>query len=136
MRFNPPTIEQDMASHIFPHTFPIVGILILRNYVQLQLCISYEHSDLYMLVTTKALLSATSRAQVNSNRVQLNLCWIASSKKSSVATKLWILYFTTISQNISDNPRNTQILLTYQNVEAILVLFTLLPVKLHNLVIF
>ena len=44
-------------------------ILVLTNYAQLLLYISYEQSDLYMLVTTKFLLVATTRAQVNVNRV-------------------------------------------------------------------
>ena len=55
-----------MASLKFPHTFPMVG-----NTCTDKLCISYEQSDLYMLVTTKSLLVATTRAQVNVNRVQL-----------------------------------------------------------------
>ena len=46
-------------------------ILLLTNYAQLLLYISYEQSDLYMLVTKKALLVATTRAQVNMNRVYM-----------------------------------------------------------------
>ena len=45
-----------MASRKFPHTFPMVGNILLTNYVQLLLYISYEQSDLYMLVTTRAFL--------------------------------------------------------------------------------
>ena len=36
----------------------------LPNYVQLLLYISYEESDVYMFVTTKGLLVATTSAQV------------------------------------------------------------------------
>ena len=44
-------------------------ILVLTNYAQLLLYISYEQGNLYMLVTTKAFLVAVTRAQVNANRV-------------------------------------------------------------------
>ena len=37
----------------------------LTNYVQLLLYISYEQSDLYILVSTMALLVATTSTQVN-----------------------------------------------------------------------
>ena len=49
----------------------MVGKLVLTNDVQLLLYISYEQSDLYMLDTTKALHVATTRAQVNANRVYI-----------------------------------------------------------------
>ena len=55
-----------MASQIFPHT---CIILVLTNYAQLLLYISHEQSDLYLLVTTKALLVATTKAQVNMQQV-------------------------------------------------------------------
>ena len=55
-----------------PKNFPIHFlwwvILVLTNYAHLLLYISYDQSDLYMLVTTKALLVVTTRAQVNKNR--------------------------------------------------------------------
>ena len=54
-----------MASQKFPIHFLWWVILVLTNYAQLLLYISYEQSDLYMLVTTKSLLVATTRAQVN-----------------------------------------------------------------------
>ena len=60
-----------MATQKFPHTFPMVVIFVLTNYAQLLLYIYYDQSNLYMLVTTKALLVAVTRAQVNANRVQL-----------------------------------------------------------------
>ena len=61
-----------MASQKFPHIhFLWWVILVLTNYAQLLLYISYEQSDLYMLVTTKSLLVATTRAQVKVNRVQI-----------------------------------------------------------------
>ena len=44
-------------------------IFVLTNYSQLLLYISYEQSHLYMLITTKALLVATTRVQVNMNRL-------------------------------------------------------------------
>ena len=59
-----------MATQKFPIHFLWWVILVLTNYAQLLLYISYEQGDLYMLVTTKAFLVAVTRAQVNANRVQ------------------------------------------------------------------
>ena len=50
------------------HIYGMMGNILLTNYVQLLLYISYEQSELYMHVTTKAIFVATTRAQVNANR--------------------------------------------------------------------
>ena len=56
-----------------PKNFPIHFlwsiILVLKNYAQLLLYISYEQNDLYMFATTKALFAATTRAEMNTYRV-------------------------------------------------------------------
>ena len=54
-----------MNSQNFPIHFLWWAMLVLTNYSQLLLYISYEQSDLYTLETTKALLVATTRFQVN-----------------------------------------------------------------------
>ena len=61
-----------MATQKFAIHFLWWVILVLTNYAQLLLYISYEKSDLYMLVTTKAFLVAVTRAQVNPNRVLIH----------------------------------------------------------------
>ena len=43
----------------------------MTNYAQLLLYILYEQSDLYMLVTTKALLVETTRVQAQVNSLKL-----------------------------------------------------------------
>ena len=60
---------KQLISLFFPIHFLWWVILVLTNYAQLLLYISYEQSDLYMLVTTKSLLVATKRAQVGGSRV-------------------------------------------------------------------
>ena len=50
-----------MASRTVPHIFPMEYIFVLTSYMQLLLYISNEQSDLYMLVTTEALLVAITR---------------------------------------------------------------------------
>ena len=67
--FNPTANKGDMASQKFPHTFPVGVILLLTNCVQLLLYIFYEQHDLYLLVTTKTSLVATTRDQMNANRL-------------------------------------------------------------------
>ena len=59
--FNWPINKQDMASQKNPIYFQWSIISVLTNYLQLLLYISHEQSDLYMLVTTKALLVAITR---------------------------------------------------------------------------
>ena len=67
--FNPAANKGAMACQKFSHTFPMGVILLLTNCAQLLLYIFYEQHDLYLLVTTKASLVATTRDQVNANRL-------------------------------------------------------------------
>ena len=53
-----------MATQKFPIHFLWWIVLVLTNYAQLLLYISYEQANLHMLVTTKAFLVAVTRAQV------------------------------------------------------------------------
>ena len=58
-----------MASQKFPIDFLQSIIFVLTNYLQLLWYISYEQSDLYMLVTTKAFLVAIIKAKVKVNMI-------------------------------------------------------------------
>ena len=52
-----------------PLTFPILGNTCTDNLFTAATIVSYEQGDLYMLVTTKALLVTVTRAQVIINRL-------------------------------------------------------------------
>ena len=69
--FSPATNKQVMVSQNFTVHFVWWVVLVLTNCAQLLLYILYEQSDLYMLVTTKALLVETTRAQAQVNSLKL-----------------------------------------------------------------
>ena len=79
-----------MASQKFPHTFPMVGIACTDKFAQLLLYISYEQSDLYMLVTTKSLLVPTSCKGLGEHKQSI-------ASHMSVASKL-AMYFSILEK--------------------------------------